>query len=499
MNVDYIASRGRLLARQQDLISEQSARFEHGVERHVNDEEVDATLAQMGADSFEVFLGGSAFNTINAAAHLLSGLTFGYVGVAGNVGHTQRSFHQELRSLSVDTSLLGKSPHMAGRCISYISDGERSLLTTPGANNQIYTHLQSYKSKLLKYLSAAKIVHLTSLFDDKSPELLVEIVGAAKKKNPWLKVSFDPGHEWVKARKPWLFHMLALSDYVFLNNREFEELGHHRPGTPDTKIASNIIESCGSTTVLIVLKKYDSICIFYKLQGRLLRRRFENSVLGADVIEDATGAGDIFAAGFLTGLLIPGMEISHAVELGLTMARSKLLVEGYTCFPRFPAIFRNQIDKVCSEASSPKGTNDAEKGGEVFIAHGSSALWSVLSTHLEKKYHIKCIAYETESRANQNISTVLTSFLDRAAFAIIIITPDDEALSGARRARQNVVHEMGLFHGKLGFNKVAILLEESVEKPSNIDGLQYIGFCGNQIQKTFHEIEQSLRASFVIP
>ena len=42
------------------------------------------------------------------------------------------------------------------------------------------------------------------------------------------------------------------------------------------------------------------------------------------------------------------------------------------------------------------------------------------------------------------------------------------------RARQNVVFEMGFFFGALGRERVAVLYEEGVELPSDVDGLVYI-------------------------
>jgi predicted nucleotide-binding protein len=44
------------------------------------------------------------------------------------------------------------------------------------------------------------------------------------------------------------------------------------------------------------------------------------------------------------------------------------------------------------------------------------------------------------------------------------------------RARQNVILELGMVLSRLGRKRVAILYQESVERPSDIDGLMYIPF-----------------------
>ena len=67
-------------------------------------------------------------------------------------------------------------------------------------------------------------------------------------------------------------------------------------------------------------------------------------------------------------------------------------------------------------------------------------------------------------------------------FACVLLTPDDEGhRAGASeeklyRARQNVSLELGMVLARLGRRRVAILIKESVEKPSDIAGLIYIPF-----------------------
>ena len=64
--------------------------------------------------------------------------------------------------------------------------------------------------------------------------------------------------------------------------------------------------------------------------------------------------------------------------------------------------------------------------------------------------------------------------LDAAAIALIVMTAEDEQVDGKLRARMNVIHEAGLFQGRLGFSKAIVLLEEGCEEFSNISGLGQI-------------------------
>jgi predicted nucleotide-binding protein len=78
--------------------------------------------------------------------------------------------------------------------------------------------------------------------------------------------------------------------------------------------------------------------------------------------------------------------------------------------------------------------------------------------------------------------------LEESSFALIVMTGEDETKDGKLHARQNVVHEAGLFQGKLGFSRAIILLEDGTEEFSNIYGLQQIRFPKGKIIETFGEV-----------
>ena len=134
----------------------------------------------------------------------------------------------------------------------------------------------------------------------------------------------------------------------------------------------------------------------------------------------------------------------------------------------------------------------------IFIGHGRSKLYAVVDNFLTKKLKLETETFESQSRVGKSIVNELEGMLDRATFAIIILTAEDETGTGTLRARQNVIHEAGLFQGRLGFSKVVIMRQDDVEKFTNIDGLQYISFTGDQIDKTFHELREVLEREGII-
>lgn len=128
----------------------------------------------------------------------------------------------------------------------------------------------------------------------------------------------------------------------------------------------------------------------------------------------------------------------------------------------------------------------------VFIGHGHSPAWRRVQDFVAGTLKLEVIAFESESRAGQSIVSVLEEMLHRASFAILVLTAEDETSGGDRRARQNVLHEAGLFQGALGFGRAILLVEKGVEPFSNVDGLQYIGFRPGGVERAFAELERVL-------
>lgn len=132
-------------------------------------------------------------------------------------------------------------------------------------------------------------------------------------------------------------------------------------------------------------------------------------------------------------------------------------------------------------------------GGQIFIGHGRSKLWARVQIFLKDDLNLKTIVFEDESRTSETIINILDVFLNNSSFAILIMTAEDETAEGTSRARQNVIHEAGLFQGRLGFDKVIILKQDGVEEFSNVAGLQYIPFTGDNIEQSFYEIQRKFK------
>jgi predicted nucleotide-binding protein len=132
----------------------------------------------------------------------------------------------------------------------------------------------------------------------------------------------------------------------------------------------------------------------------------------------------------------------------------------------------------------------------VFIGHGRNPLWRDLKDHLVEKHGYNVEAYEVGARAGHTIRDILEDMLEKSSFACLVLTAEDEMADGKMHARQNVIHETGLFQGRLGFSRAIVLLEDGAEEFSNIHGVQQIRFSKDKIKETFGEVLATLRREF---
>jgi predicted nucleotide-binding protein len=114
----------------------------------------------------------------------------------------------------------------------------------------------------------------------------------------------------------------------------------------------------------------------------------------------------------------------------------------------------------------------------IFIGHGRSDAWLALKNFLTDRLHLKWEEFNRIEGADAGRVNIqrLEKLLSSCQFALLVFTSEDEQADGSFRARQNVVHELGLFQGRLGFERAVALLEDGCEDLSNIQGVIPIRF-----------------------
>ena len=155
-------------------------------------------------------------------------------------------------------------------------------------------------------------------------------------------------------------------------------------------------------------------------------------------------------------------------------------------------VFERNVEK----AKLPLAQKSETTKPIVFIGHGRSSTWRDLKDHLQDKHQVKVVAYETGARAGHTIRDILVDLIGRSSFALLVLTSEDEQADGSMRARQNVIHEAGLFQGRLGFHRAIMLLEEGVDEFSNVAGIQHLQFSKGNIKEVFGEVLATLKREF---
>ena len=150
------------------------------------------------------------------------------------------------------------------------------------------------------------------------------------------------------------------------------------------------------------------------------------------------------------------------------------------------AITNSNYTKVQSTSKKPV----------IFIGHGHSKQWRNLKDHLTDQHGYPVQAYEVGARAGHSIRDILDDMLEKSSFACLVMTGEDETGEGSFRARQNVIHEIGLFQGRLGFSRAIVLVEKETEEFSNLQGIHQIRFSTGNIRETFGDVLATLRREF---
>ncbi len=208
----------------------------------------------------------------------------------------------------------------------------------------------------------------------------------------------------------------------------------------------------------------------------------------------------IFSANDFISCLIPKQIMTHdVVALGqgvhtpphiAVSAQVMHLLGHYSSLEEFIDILqqitahiqRNQENIVVSSTT----------GDRIFIGHGNSLQWLKLKDFVAKLG----LTHEEFNRVPvAGVTNVarLEEMLNNAKFAFLVMTAEDEQKDGSLQARMNVIHEVGLFQGRLGFSHAIVILEDGCKEFTNIQGLGQIRFSKGDISTCFEQIRETLR------
>lgn len=266
-----------------------------------------ATSAKVGmaVDRFEKSMapGGSAANTIHGLAKC--GIPTGFIFSVGN-DEIGKFFEDSMKEVGVKPIVFHSSTP-SGTARAMISpDGERTFATHLGASVELDTKL--LKKELFEGWDYCYIEGYL-IADQKLVKKTIDLA-----KQVGCKVAIDlASYNVVEANRDFLLEILPQIDIVFANEEEAKSLTNSTPEESLEFIAKNC-----EIAVVKVGKR-----------GSLIKRGDEMVQIGCKKVNviDTTGAGDMYAAGFLAGL-INGFDLKKCGELGSCLAENIIQVIG---------------------------------------------------------------------------------------------------------------------------------------------------------------------------
>ncbi|HEY3419692.1 MAG TPA: PfkB family carbohydrate kinase [Methanomassiliicoccales archaeon] len=249
--------------------------------------------------------GGSAANAVYSMSRM--GFCAGFIGTVGN--DSEGDFLIDSMG-KVDCSHV-KRAEATGACISLVAETDRSLILLPNANDSLTVTKDD-----MDFANDSSIVHLSSFVGDPALKEQIELVRSL---NSDVLISFDPGEVYAKKGLDAIHPIIERSNIIFLNERELRSL----TGQNGVAGAGDLMRMGPKTVVL----KMGSA-------GSTLFSGGGNHFIPAKRVKvmDKTGAGDVYASGFLAGVL-RGWGLEDCAEFATKAAAASIAAAGRDGYP----------------------------------------------------------------------------------------------------------------------------------------------------------------------
>lgn len=169
---------------------------------------------------------------------------------------------------------------------------------------------------------------------------------------------------------------------------------------------------------------------------------------------------------------------------------------------RIPFVFKYEDRSRLLSALYELGLVKNVERPRAFIVHGhDEALLLELKDYLQNTLKWpEPIVLREQAHAGRTIIEKFEEYARGLDWVFVLISPDDKAFDpknndDKRRARQNVIFELGFFYGLLGRfeGRVLVLKKGDVELPSDIQGIAWIN-VGNGIKASGEDIRTEIES-----
>ena len=232
-----------------------------------------------------LYSGGSAANTALVLARC--GIDVGLIARVGRDALAAQAL-VELADAGVDGRQVQYDPDLTTGVmfVAVTPDGERTMFGYRGANTRLDPALLQPDE-----IAQATILHISGYALLESPQCDVAMRALDIARQAGTKVSLDVGVEVAQRRSHEIRELFPLVDWIFPNELESEFLSGHTNGPQAVeRFLSYGLEA-------VILKLGEVGCVVGTGEGVFAVPAFDIQV------QDTTGAGDSFDAGFITGQL----------------------------------------------------------------------------------------------------------------------------------------------------------------------------------------------------
>ncbi len=166
--------------------------------------------------------------------------------------------------------------------------------------------------------------------------------------------------------------------------------------------------------------------------------------------------------------------VRDAYQKGINDSITKLTSLRETLNEKLEDIENDKLGQVEEDSNRKPPGN-----GEIFIVHGHDELAKENVARFISKLDLEPIILHEQPSGGKTIIEKLEAHI-LVDFAVVLLTPDDvgypagDEAQKKKRARQNVILELGLFLGVLGRKRVCALHKGDVEIPSDYQGVIFI-------------------------